>query len=167
MQASLVVGIPQGSVCGAAGPLKTNVMRSNLPDNIEEQKFGEITYRTYRKSFEIEIYVLKTCEKEWDTDDFKIFGEDLYNHEWQLQVVDVESINVQKKLLESPEFIADVAPRIEVQRKLFESGVPIPPLILRGKDHLIFDGYARWHLLNEKRIAQCLAYVSSVSETYA
>ena len=142
-------------------------MRSNMPDNIEEQKVGEITYRTYRNSSEIELYVVKTCEEEWDADDFKSFGEDLYNNAWQLQVVDVESINVQNNLLNSPEFIADVTPRIEVQRKLFESGVPIPPLILRGKDHLIFDGYARWHLLNEKSITQCLAYVSSVRETYA
>ena len=118
-----------------------------------------IQYRVLVEPAEIERFVLATCEEEWDPEDFEEFGQDLYDQRWVLERVPVEKIQVLQHQLESDEFIADVTPRIERQRVLHGSGEAVPPLILRGDDYLIFDGYARWHLLKELGIKECLAYV--------
>jgi len=118
-----------------------------------------IKYRVLDEPVEIERFVLATCEEEWDPEDFEEFGCDLYDQQWALEQVPVEKIQVLQHQLESAEFIADVTPRIEQQRTLHRSGEAVPPLILRGSDYLIFDGYARWHLLKELGIKECLAYV--------
>lgn len=118
-----------------------------------------IRYRVLATSAEVERYVLSITEKEWDAEDFEEFGRDLHDREWTLERVTVGKIKVLKHQLESAEFLADMTPRVEQQRVLHRSGEAIPPLILRGDDYLIFDGYARWHLLNELGVNECLAYV--------
>lgn len=126
-----------------------------------EMVLETVRYGVIEDADEIERYVLATCDEEWDPDDFVEFGQDLYDHCWELRQVPVSEIQTLKHQLESPAFIADVTPRIEQQRKLHRDGEVIPPLILRGHDYLIFDGYARWHLFHEIGAKECLAYVSS------
>lgn len=119
-----------------------------------------IYYRVLDDPYEIEQFVLAICEEEWDPEDFEEFGDDLYDQQWELERVPVQKIQTLQHQLESPEFITDVTPRIEQQRVLHRNGEAIPPLILRGDDYLLFDGYARWHLFNELGKTECLAYVS-------
>jgi hypothetical protein len=104
-------------------------------------------------------YVLKVCEEEWDPEDFDLHGKDLYESEWVLREVKVGEICPNKELLRSDEFQADVTPRTLKQEELHRKSVPIPPLILREKDLLIFDGYARYLFFNRVGIDKCLAYV--------
>lgn len=124
-----------------------------------EQELEGFRYRIVDPA-DIEAYVVETCEAEWDPEDFELFGCDLYDQRWELRQVQVLDIRPLESQLASDAFVADVAPRIETQRGLFRDNVPIPPLILRGKDYLIFDGYARWHFLKERNVTTCLAYVS-------
>ena len=119
-----------------------------------------IHYFVLGDSADIERYVLATSQAEWDSEDFEQYGQDLHDQVWHLAQVPVKSIRVLQHQLDSAEFIADVTPRIEQQRRLHCDGIAVPPLILRGHDHLIFDGYARWHLFSELGIRECLAYVS-------
>ena len=121
-----------------------------------------VKYEVLSSSDAISSYVIKICEEEWSVEDFDDYGDDLYEQTWRVQSVEVEDILPDHKLLQSSRFIADVTPRIATQRKLHKSGVSIPPLILRGKDNFIFDGYARWHLFRELGVEECLAYKSSV-----
>ena len=120
-----------------------------------------IEYVVLENPIDIETYVVATCEEEWDPEDFGNVGPDLYDQNWSLNEVSVKDISVHEQQLKSPAFVEDVTPRIDTQRKLYEHKVPIPPLILRGRDLLIFDGYARWHLFKELGVSKCLAYISS------
>ena len=49
---------------------------------------------------------------------------------------------------------------IKKQKELFAGKIVIPPLILRGNDLFIFDGYARYHFFKDIGIKRCLAYVN-------
>lgn len=128
--------------------------------NRTEMVLEGICYRVLNDSDEIERFVVATCNEEWDREDFEQFGLDLYEQQWALRQVPVDKIQVLRHQLQSADFIADVTPRIEKQRALHRNGDAIPPLILRGHDYLIFDGYARWHLFNELGVKECLAYIS-------
>lgn len=135
-------------------------MQKNYVASTDKKTVGLITYRVLCESDEIGKYVVQTCETEWDPDDFRIFGKDLYDQRWDLQTIETDDITVQESLLASPAFMNDVTPRIERQHRLHNQHIPIPPLILRGSDHLIFDGYARWHFFKAIGVQQCLAYIS-------
>lgn len=119
-----------------------------------------ITYSVLGED-KIRDYVVKICEAEWDAEDFPKYGDDLYKSQWKLEEVEVSKIKVDQDMLQSETFQKDVQPRIVKQRELHEKKEPIPPLILRGNDLLIFDGYARYHLLQELGIKKCLAYVGA------
>jgi hypothetical protein len=107
----------------------------------------------------IRAYVTKVCEEEWDPPDFGAYGPDLYESEWGLEKVPVRRIAVNEELLARDSFQREVAPRIARQEELRKARTPIPPLILRGRDKLILDGYARYHMLKRAAIARCFAYV--------
>lgn len=142
----------RGRVRSSTGPA------DRFPDSPEVNVDG-IAYDVLEDPAQIERYVLGVADAEWDPEDFDEFGADLLGQHWSLECVPVASIRPQQALLDSAAFQADVQPRIAAQRSIHGRGESVPPLILRGSDFLIFDGYARWHYFEERRIARCLAYV--------
>lgn len=112
---------------------------------------------------QIRKYIIGVCEKEWDPNDFITYNKDLYGSEWKLEEIDLAKIIPNKTLLKSDVFQKDLRPRLRKQKELYATKKPIPPLILRGSDLLIFDGYARYHLLKELGVKKCLAYVGYTS----
>lgn len=123
-----------------------------------KQIIEEVQYRLVEDD-KVREYVLKIAQEEWSGNDFMKYGNDLYKSKWVLREVNVESIKPNLHLLETERFQKDVRPRIEQVRKMLRMEQMIPPLVLRGSDLLIFDGYARYHVLRERRIKRCLAYV--------
>lgn len=107
----------------------------------------------------IKAHVIAVCEKEWDTPDFPQYGDDLYKSVWKLETVQVNKIKLRPELLKQKKFLKSLALRVIKQKELYSKKTPIPPLILRGGDLLIFDGYARYHLFKERGIKKCLAYI--------
>jgi hypothetical protein len=123
-----------------------------------EKIIGGVNYSVLPAE-KIREYVENICKKEWTENDFPVYGDDLYKSDWKLEEILVANISVNDSLLKRKEFQQDLKPRIEAQRDMLKSKTTIPPLILRGSDLLIFDGYARYHLFKELGIKQCLAYV--------
>jgi hypothetical protein len=105
-------------------------------------------------------YVKKVADKEWSAQDFVQYGAELLSQTWVLKQVAVSDIKVNGELLQTEKFQEDLAPRIKNVRQALESHTSIPPLILRGSDFLIFDGYARYHVFKERNVAICFAYVN-------
>ena len=122
------------------------------------ESINGITYKISPPE-KVREYVLSICEKEWSVIDFSEHEYDLYQSTWKLEEVTVSNITVNDSLLAQEKFQKDLTPRIEKQRELFKLKEPIPPLILRGRELFIFDGYARYHLFKELNIKKCLAYV--------
>src|SRR3989339_135816 len=107
----------------------------------------------------IRDFVIGVAEKEWDREDFVKYGNDLYKSEWKLQEVKIEDIKPNPDLLATEVFQKDLQERIKKIREILNKGQSISQLILRGQDFLIFDGYARYHVLKERNIKKCLAHV--------
>lgn len=76
--------------------------------------------------------------------------------------IDVKDIKINEVLYKSDIFQADVQPRLKNQIDLRKNNIPIPPLIIRGSDKLIFDGYARWSMFQALGITKCLAYIGDL-----
>jgi hypothetical protein len=108
---------------------------------------------------DVRRFVLSVARAEWESHDFDKYGRDLNESTWDVQEVDVQRIKPNEQLLSSPEFKEDLKHRIDEVMKLMRTDQAIPPLILRGSDLLIFDGYARYKAFLTLRIGKCLAYV--------
>ena len=63
------------------------------------------------------------------------------------------------ELLASERFQAELKGRIAIQIGLIRERTPIPPLVMRGGDLFLFDGYPRTHALKALGVPLCLAYV--------
>jgi hypothetical protein len=119
------------------------------------KQISGVTYYILSEPREIRDYVLAVAQKEWDPDDFTKYGDDLENSNWQLEEVDVDAIQFGPSQ-PNPE---DLEPRIVTQLEILKNNISVPPLILRGTDLLIFDGYARTNSFRKMGIKKCLAYV--------
>lgn len=104
-------------------------------------------------------FVLGMANAEWEPHDFETYGDDSLYSVWELREVELEQIKPNEKLLASPQFQEDLKPRIAEIKTLLQNSQAIPPLILRGSDLLIFDGYARYQALKDQGNRKCLAYV--------
>jgi hypothetical protein len=109
---------------------------------------------------EIAAWVREMASREWEPEDFEKWGQDLLAPVWVVQVVPVSEIRMRPELLASQEFWADLENRIATQIGLIQAGTPVPPLVLRGGDLFLLDGYARAHALQALGVPDCLAYVS-------
>lgn len=107
---------------------------------------------------EIRTEVLAIVKKEWEKSDFDVYGKYIKNAQWRLEKVATSAITFGPDQPDQK----DLAPRIATHLKLLEKKTPIPPLILKGDDLLIFDGYARINALRKKAITTCLAYVGNL-----
>lgn len=114
---------------------------------------------------QINDYVYSVAKKEWEEEDFITYGDDLEKSEWRLEKIAVSDIKVNKKLLGKVEFKKDLEKRVKKILKIFKENQAIPPLILRGKDLLVFDGYARLSAFKITGVKYCLAYVGSYGFT--
>lgn len=111
------------------------------------------------ESSKIFDYVISVADKEWECLDFVKYGNDLKNSGWVLRKIKISAVKTNKKLLKSAKYQKDLGKRIKKIKLMVSEKKPMPPLILRRKDFLIFDGYARYHVLKELGIKECFAYV--------
>lgn len=125
----------------------------------ETRVLDGITYRLIPDN-DIRDYILEMADNEWDPEDFDMYGDELHQSDWELQEITLDHIQPNAELLASKKFQQDLQPRIKNQFELFKQGVSIPPLVLRGKDLLIFDGYARYHFLKQSGKTKTLGFVS-------
>lgn len=103
--------------------------------------------------------IIAIANKEWEPEDFTRYGTDLKESQWKLEIVSINKIKEQTHLMASKTFQADLKKRIVIQRKLYAKQTPLSPIVLRGSDYLIFDGYARIYFLKGLGIKHVLAYV--------
>jgi hypothetical protein len=124
--------------------------------------FEGVTYRLLRAD-EVREFVLGVANAEWEPRDFEAYGDDLLHSDWELREIELEQIKPNEILLASFDFQEDLKPRIAEIKMLLQDSQAIPPLILRGSDFLIFDGYARYQALKDQGIRKCLAYVGKLN----
>jgi len=79
--------------------------------------------------------------------------------EWSVQTLKISNVKLWKPLMDDPAFLSDLEKRVEAQKKRISMDELIEPIVVRGRDMVIYDGYARLHALKQLGKQKVLAYV--------
>lgn len=136
-----------------------------------------ITYWVIEDPAEIADFINTNIRKEWEAD-LRSVGRDpredpwlqtLYRGKWRLEVVDADRIVLNPDIMNYVDtergcsFQELLAKRRKELRSVVETyRVVIWPVILRGEDMLLADGYCRLSTLQEIGISQAYAYLGTL-----
>lgn len=136
-----------------------------------------ITYWVIEDPAEIADFINTNIRKEWEAD-LRSVGRDpredpwlqtLYRRKWRLEIVDADRIVLNPDIMNYVDtqrgysFQELLAKRRKELRSVIETyRVVIWPVILRGEDMLLADGYCRLSTLQEIGISQAYAYLGTL-----
>ena len=118
-----------------------------------------VRYRVAEES-EIKRHVSEVLRADWEEDEFmKEWYPEMDEWDWTVERLSVSDISLWRPLMEDPGFIPDLERRVRAQKELLLEDEIVEPVVVRGRDMLIYDGYARLHALKELGKSEILAYV--------
>ena len=133
-----------------------------------------ITYWSINDRKEIRRFINTNIRREWEEDN-KSDGLDsrrddwlrsLARREWRLRDIRMERVSLNPVMMASPVFASRLKQRSEeMQRSIADYGAVIWPLVLRGEDYMLKDGYCRFTTLRGMGKGKVLAYVGSMPRT--
>jgi len=117
-----------------------------------------VRYRV-KKELEIKNNLFVILLSEWGEEEFNMEYPDMGRWDWTVETLKVQDIKLWKPLMEDPAFISELEKRVEVQKNRILGGEIVEPIVVRGRDMIIYDGYARLHALKQLEKREVLAYV--------
>jgi len=117
-----------------------------------------VRYRV-KKELEIRNHLFAMPLLEWEEEEFNREYPEMDRWNWTVETLKVRDIKLWKPLMEDPAFISELEKRVEVQRNRILGGEIVEPIVVRGRDMIIYDGYARLHALKQLGKREALAYV--------
>lgn len=117
-----------------------------------------VKYRLVQESM-IGVHVFSILSSEWGEHEFREEQPEMEKWNWSAQPIKVEDIRLWKALMQDPAFISDLQGRIRVQKERVMRGDAIEPIVIRGRDMVIYDGYARLEALKQLGKNKVLAYL--------
>jgi hypothetical protein len=136
-----------------------------------------ITYWVVDDPKEIRKLVNSNIRKEWESDILDQ-GEDLEHgtwmsslsrRKWRLRVVAMKDIKLSDEIMgyRNEKTGYDFGEHLKERRKNLEYeidrfGAVLWPLVLRGEDHQLMDGYCRYQVFKDRRIMRVYAYIGSM-----
>jgi hypothetical protein len=127
-----------------------------------------ITYWVFPDKREIRGFINSNIKKEWEKDDFEDRTNpqkdgwllSLPKRKWNLQEIDIDSIMLNHEMLARDAFTTRLEERSnELRKVLSEYNAVIWPLVIRGEDFELKDGYCRYTTLKKMGVSRTLAYV--------
>ena len=133
-----------------------------------------ITYWVIDDRKEIRRFINTYIRREWEEDN-RSDGLDsrkddwlrsLARREWRLRDIRMERVRLNPVMMASPVFASRLKQRREeMQHSITDYGAVIWPLVLRGEDYMLKDGYCRFTTLRSMGMRKVLAYVGSMPGT--
>jgi len=127
-----------------------------------------VTYWVMNDRKEIRRFINANVRREWEEDN-KNDGIDsrkdnwllsLSSREWRLRTTYMGWVRLNPVMMASTAFTTRLQQRSEeMQRSITSYGIVIWPLVIRGEDHELKDGYCRYMALRNMGISKVLAYV--------
>jgi len=117
-----------------------------------------VRYRV-KKELEIKSHLFAILPSEWGEEEFNREQPEMDRWDWTVETLKVQDIKLWKPLMEDPAFISELEKRVEVQKNRILQGEIVEPIVVRGRDLIIYDGYARLHALKQLGKRETLAYV--------
>jgi hypothetical protein len=117
---------------------------------------------------EIRRFINTNVRREWEEDN-KNDGVDshkddwllsLSRREWRLRTICMDGVRLNPLMMARTAFTTRLKQRSEeLQRSITSYGIVIWPLVVRGEDHELKDGYCRYMTLRSMGISKVLAYI--------
>jgi len=111
------------------------------------------------KESRIRNHLFEKLLPEWGKEAFNEELPDMEGWNWRVENVKISDIRVWDILMQDADFISELENRIAIQKGRISRGDNIEPIVVRGRDMVIYDGYARLHALKQLGKAEVLAYV--------
>ncbi len=137
------------------------------------KKLGKFTYNILKNHKDIKPFLLKWLGAEWNHD-HKEYPEQLWTKEWleqlpnlkfKLKIVNIDEIRPRKELMnyktKSYCFMDELKERAKDREESMQRGVSIEPLVVRGSDMELMDGYTRYIVIKKFGEKKVYAYVGS------
>jgi len=117
-----------------------------------------VNYAVVRESM-IRAHLFGKLLPEW--------GEEAFNEElpemdgwlWRAERVKISDIKLWDEVMRDPTFILELEKRVAMQKDRIVQGEHIEPIVIRGRDMVIYDGYARLHVLKQLGKTEVMAYI--------
>jgi hypothetical protein len=129
-----------------------------------------ITYWVVSDREEIRRFINTNVRREWEEDN-KNDGVDsrkddwllnLSRRKWQLRTFSMDMVRLNPAMMARSSFTTELNQRSkEMRRSLTSFGIVVWPLVIRGEDHELRDGYCRFTTLRNLGISKIFAYVGS------
>lgn len=137
-----------------------------------------ITYWVLEDQAEIAELVNVHIRREWESDIAEQKDHEggewlgtVQARDWSLEVVEMSKIKLSMNIMNysDEETGYNFRKRLEEREKILRRdlerlGAVIRPLILRGEDMQLMDGYCRYHVLSDKMVTRVFAYVGSLPQ---
>ena len=130
-----------------------------------------VAYWVINDRKEIRKFINTNIRREWEEDN-KSDGVDsrkddwllsLSRREWRLQTVRMDVVRLNPAMMARSSFIAELNQRSrEMRRSIVSYGIVIWPLVIRGEDRELKDGYCRFTTLRNMGIRKVFAYIGSM-----
>jgi len=117
-----------------------------------------VRYRVKKES-EIRNHLFVILLLEWEEEEFNREYPEMDRWNWTVETLKIRDIKLWKPLMKDPAFISELEKRVEVQKNRILWGETVEPIVVRGRDMIIYDGYARLHALKQLGKREVLAYV--------
>ena len=134
-----------------------------------------ITYWVISDPTELERFINSNVKSEWEkdnhddgidskTDDWLM---SLRKREWRVKSIDISRVQPDPLMISNKKFAERLDKRSnELRRSISGYHVVIWPIILRGEDQRLKDGYCRFTTLRKMGISRTLAYVGRLKTSY-
>jgi hypothetical protein len=129
-----------------------------------------ITYWVVNDRKEIRRFINTSVRREWEEDN-KNDGVDsrkddwllsLPRREWRFRILRMDRVRLNPEMMARSSFTTELNRRSrEMRRSLTSYGIVIWPIVIRGEDYELKDGYCRFTTLRGMGIRTVFAYVGS------
>lgn len=135
--------------------------------SFEYRKLGNFTYHVLSDPGEIKTYLMKWIMREWESDHREApdehwtveWMETLPNLEFQLQVIRLGAVCLNRDLMSVAKFQTSLQERADEREEAVLRGVSIEPLLIHRDGFELMDGYTRYTVLKRYAQEQVYAYV--------
>nr|ADQ54410.1 hypothetical protein E37-7F_27 [uncultured marine crenarchaeote E37-7F] len=120
-----------------------------------------VKYRVVTQS-KIRKHLSTILLNEWGIEEFNVEWHSKMNGwDWTVEILKVSDIKLWTNVMEDSNFLLNLEERVEIQKDRILQNQSIEPIVVRGRDMVLYDGYARFHSLKRLGKHKVLAYVGT------
>ncbi len=174
------VSVPKSEQCPAMHRVRCASASTNLTPPLHRvallvvRRLEGVSYKVMADPEDIRGFINGEVRSEWENDIRERGGDpgrsawlkSLAGRKWELKIIDPKDVKLSQRIVEYVDlkmgynFRKRLVERTEeLKRAMVERNATIWPLVLRGEDLRLMDGYCRYHALVDLGVSEIYAYI--------